>query len=188
MDQLPSDVLDDIIATQTLVAWAGEGRCEPARLGWWSTDLVDEFGGGDFFRRLLPRTHKWAALEAVREAARRQDAKIRSEAADPDMQRSLFHLGHEVDRQLDERLAEHKAEAEDPSEVMPLLRLLDDEFNRDQLAATLQESGKVDFNETPGGRRVPGEMPDDLREAVRTLAAAIVPFGERYPHPYYQLR
>ena len=24
------------------VAWAGEGRCSPRRLGWWDTDLVDE--------------------------------------------------------------------------------------------------------------------------------------------------
>ncbi|MFP4600330.1 MAG: BREX-6 system BrxE protein [Persicimonas sp.] len=188
MDQLPSDVLDDILATQILVAWAGEGRCEPSRLDWWSTDLVDEFGGGDFFRRLLPRTHRWAALEAVREAARRQDAKIRSQAADPDKQRSLFHLGHEVDRQLDERLAAHKTEAGEPSEAMPLLRLLDDEFDRDQLAATLREAGKVKFEETPGGRRVPGDMPDDLREAARTLGAALVPFADRYPQPHYHLR
>ncbi|WP_395830945.1 hypothetical protein [Archangium violaceum] len=43
----PVSTLDTILALQLTVAWAGEGRCEPARLGWWQTDLVDEAGGGD---------------------------------------------------------------------------------------------------------------------------------------------
>lgn len=30
--------------------------CEPKRLNWWRTDLVDEEGGGKFFGRLLPKT------------------------------------------------------------------------------------------------------------------------------------
>lgn len=72
MVDVSSEVLDEILAIQFLVGWAGEGRSEPPRLGWWATDLVDEFGGGDFLKRLLPNTHKWAALEAVREAAKRQ--------------------------------------------------------------------------------------------------------------------
>lgn len=56
---------DQILALQFTIAWAGEGRSQPKRLGWWDTDLVDEAGGGDFFARLAPRTHAWAALEAV---------------------------------------------------------------------------------------------------------------------------
>ncbi|HEY5955223.1 MAG TPA: hypothetical protein VIV60_01670 [Polyangiaceae bacterium] len=36
--------IDKILAIQLLVAWAGEGRSEPKRLGWWDTDLVDEAG------------------------------------------------------------------------------------------------------------------------------------------------
>lgn len=188
MDQLPADKLDEILALQILVAWAGEGRCEPARLGWWSTDLVDEYGGGDFFRRLLPITHNWAGLDAVREAARRRDEEIRAGAAEPDKLRSLYHLSPEVDRQVDERLAEHKTEADEPADALPLLRLLDRDFDRDALAATLRENASVDVQTTPAGRRVKGELPDDWAEAARNLAAALVPFPDDYPQPHYRLR
>jgi hypothetical protein len=54
MDFVGNDAaLDSILAMQLTVAWAGEGRCSPARPGWWDTDLIDEAGGGDFFARLL---------------------------------------------------------------------------------------------------------------------------------------
>jgi len=65
-EPLTEAALDEILALQFLVAWAGEGRCKPKRLGWWDTDLVDPDGGGDLLARLAPRTHAWAALEAVR--------------------------------------------------------------------------------------------------------------------------
>lgn len=45
---------DFILALQFTVAWAGEGRSQPKRLGWWDTDLIDEAGGGDFLARLTP--------------------------------------------------------------------------------------------------------------------------------------
>jgi hypothetical protein len=61
--------LDEILALQITAAWAGEGACVPPRLGWWRTDLVDPAGGGDLLARLLPKTHAWASIEAVREAA-----------------------------------------------------------------------------------------------------------------------
>ena len=48
------EALDAILGVQLTIAWAGEGRCSPRRLGWWETDLIDEAGGGDFFARLLP--------------------------------------------------------------------------------------------------------------------------------------
>ena len=35
--------LDQVLALQIMVAWAGEGICEPKRLDWWRTDLIDEF-------------------------------------------------------------------------------------------------------------------------------------------------
>ena len=44
-------ILDKILALQIMVAWAGEGACEPKRLDWWRTDLIDEYGGGDLFTR-----------------------------------------------------------------------------------------------------------------------------------------
>jgi hypothetical protein len=81
---LATTVLDDILAIQLSVAWAGEGRCEPRRLGWWETDLIDPRGGGDLMARLLPRTAAWAGLEAVREAAMRVDRKARAALPDPD--------------------------------------------------------------------------------------------------------
>ena len=68
--------LDALLTAQIAVAWAGEGGDEP-RLGWWRTDLVDEYGGEDLFARLLPHTARWAVLQAVREAARRTDARLR---------------------------------------------------------------------------------------------------------------
>jgi hypothetical protein len=39
---LTDATLDAILAMQVTVAWAGEGRCSPRRLGWWDTDLVDK--------------------------------------------------------------------------------------------------------------------------------------------------
>ena len=63
--------VDLLLTAQIAVAWAGEGQVgEEPRLGWWRSDLTSEFGGRDLFERLLPRTHRWAVLQAVREAAR----------------------------------------------------------------------------------------------------------------------
>jgi hypothetical protein len=46
--QVSDSALDEILALQCTIAWAGEGRCSPRRLGWWDTDLIDESGGGDW--------------------------------------------------------------------------------------------------------------------------------------------
>lgn len=117
---LTEAALDEILALQFLVAWAGEGRCKPRRLGWWETDLVDPDGGGDLFARLLPRTHAWAALEAVREAARQTDARARERHGEPDRLRTIFFLGFEADEKLSDRLAMHKRLGRPPSEATPL--------------------------------------------------------------------
>jgi hypothetical protein len=42
--QVAHNILDKILALQIMVAWAGEGACEPKRLDWWRTDLIDELG------------------------------------------------------------------------------------------------------------------------------------------------
>src|SRR4051794_10988519 len=112
--------LDAILSIQVTVAWAGEGRCSPKRLGWWETDLIDEAGGGDFLARLLPQTHAWASLEAVREAARRTDAKARARMADPDKMRTLFFLGFEVDEQVNDRLLALKGLGHPPAKALAL--------------------------------------------------------------------
>ncbi|MBI2395064.1 MAG: BREX-6 system BrxE protein [Deltaproteobacteria bacterium] len=65
--------LNAILAVQLTVAWAGETVLGEDRLAWWRTELTDPDAGGDFLSRLLPRTHAWAALAAVRDAASRVD-------------------------------------------------------------------------------------------------------------------
>jgi hypothetical protein len=187
MNDLSTEVLDEILALQILVAWAGEGRCEPARLGWWSTDLVDEFGGGDFFSRLLPNTHKWAALEAVREVARRHDNQTRRQSANPDQICSLYHFGYEIDRQLAERMAALKAQGGEPGEAIAALAMIDDEFDAAGFADWLAERANADTRTTPGGRRLKGAAPASTQERARSLAAALVPFDDTYPQPHYQL-
>ena len=190
MEQMTSDTdLDHILALQLTIAWAGEGICEPPRLGWWKTDLIDEAGGGDLMARLLPKTHVWASLEAVREAALRADAAARTAMSDPDKLRTLFFLGFEVDERLDERLALHKRSGIAPVDALPLPLVLGTEFSSEALEGALRLSdGKVEHTVVPGGRQVRGQMPDETAEVVRRLAAALLPFADTYPMPFYRLK
>jgi len=183
---LADTTLDAILATQLTIAWAGEGRCSPRRLGWWDTDLIDEAGGGDFLARLLPHTHAWASLEAVREAARRVDAKARAKMADPDKMRTLFFLGFEVDEQLGDRLAAHKRSGRVPADALPLTVPLTAEFAKDKLASSLH-GGDVAFATVPHGRQLKGKVPDAPDALVNRLAAALVPFADQYPLPFFKL-
>lgn len=182
---IPDETLDAILAMQLTIAWAGEGRCSPKRLGWWDTDLIDDAGGGDFFARLLPQTHAWASLEAVREAARRTDAKARGKMADPDKMRSLYFLGFEVDEQLGDRLAAHKRSGKKPAEALPLPLPLTADFSKDKLVATLQAD--VPFTTVPNGRQLKGQRPEAPDALVKRLAAALVPLAEQYPLPFFKL-
>lgn len=179
--------LDAILAIQLTIAWAGEGRCSPARLGWWDTDLIDDASGGDFFARLLPQTHAWASLEAVREAARRADAKARAKMADPDKMRTLYFLGFELDEQLADRLAAHKRSVRAPADVLPLPLALTAAFSKDALLSALH-GGDVVFTTVPNGRQVKGLPPDAPDLLVTRLAAALVPLAEQYPLPFYRLK
>lgn len=185
---IPASTLDEILAIQLTVAWAGEGRCEPPRLGWWQTDLVDQAGGGDLLERLLPRTHAWASLEAVREAARRADAEARRKHADPDRLRTLFHLGFELDERLDERLAQHKRQGTPPHAALPSLANTAGAFDREELAALLRPSSSgPEARVVPGGRELRGPPPAAPELLVRHLAAALVPFAPQYPLPFYRV-
>lgn len=183
---LTDTTLDAVLATQLTIAWAGEGRSSPRRLGWWDTDLIDEAGGGDFLKRLLPQTHAWASLEAVREAARRTDAKARGKMADPDKMRTLFFLGFELDEQLGDRLGALKRGGRTPSEALPLPLPLTAEFSKDKLTAALQ-GGDAAFQVVPGARQLKGARPAEVDVMVRRLAAALVPFADQYPLPFYKL-
>lgn len=180
-------VLDEILSLQLLVAWAGEGQTDPKRLGWWRTSLSDEFGGEDLFKRLMPRTWRWAVLEAARVAARVADAEARSHAADGDQLISLFHFGFELDEQLDDRLAELKRSEREPTEALPRLAATKRPWNTDAFLASLRELGAVATAASSIGRRLKGAMPRSPVEAARQLAAAMVPSGDRYPAPHWKV-
>lgn len=186
METLAADeALDAVLAIQFTIAWAGEARCTPPRLGWWETDLIDDAAGGDFFERLLPRTHAWAALEAVREAGRRSDAKARGKMADPDKLRTPFFLGSQLDEQLGDRLRALKRGSLPPAEALRLPLALTATFSRDDLTAVLRDAN-VAFTVVPGGRQLEGPRPDAPDVMIRRLAGALVPLAERYPLPFFK--
>jgi len=184
---VPRDVLDQILVLQLLVAWAGEGASDPPRLGWWRTSLVDEFGGEDLFRRLTPRTWKWAVLEAARVAARSVDAAARSHATDGDQLRSLFHFGFTLDEQLDDRLAELKRSTPEPIEVLPGIEQTRSGWDAAQFVVWLSALGSVTAVASSVGRRLKGELPADHAAAARMLAAAMAPVTPRYPAPHFKV-
>lgn len=183
---ISDQTLDAILATQLTIAWAGEGRCSPPRLGWWDTDLIDEAAGGDFFARLLPQTHAWASLEAVREAARRTDERARARMADPDRMRTVYFLGFELDELLGDRLAAHKRSTRTPEEALALPLPLTAAFSKEKLIETLR-GGDASFTTVPNGRQMKGPRPDTPDALVTRLAAALVPLAEQYPLPFYKL-
>ena len=182
-----AQMLDQILALQLLVAWAGEGRCEPKRLGWWETDLIDDKGGGDLICRIAPRTHAWASLELVREAARRVDARARGKHGDPDQLRSIYFLGFEADEKVSDRLAELKRQARAPEEVLALPFKLGSVFPKDRVVEILSTGGKVTFDKVPPvGRQVKGASAESPSEWVQKLAAALVPIADDYPLPFFR--
>lgn len=186
IEPVPDSAFDAILAHQLTLAWAGEGRCTPPRLGWWETDLVDAEGGGDLLLRLLPQTHLWASLEAVREAARRSDERDRARMADPDRLRTPFFLGFELDERLADRLAELKRSGRPPAAALPLPFPLAEGFSRETLAAFLAAE-PTPFAIVPGGRQILGACPVSPEAMVRRLAAGLLPLAERYPLPFYRL-
>lgn len=189
MGMPPTDTtLDAILAMQLTIAWAGERPRPPGvpRLGWWDTDLIDDGAGGNLFFRLLPQTHAWASLEAVREAARRTDEKARKKMADPDKMRTLFFLGFELDEQLGDRLSALKRGGRAPSDAVALPLPLSIEFSKDKLTAALQ-GGDAAFTVVPGARQLKGAVPAEPDVMVRRLAASLVPLADQYPLPFYKL-
>jgi hypothetical protein len=178
--------LDQILALQLTIAWAGEARCEPRRLGWWSTDVIDAAGGGDLWARLTPRTAAWAGLEAAREAARRTDERLRQQLSDPDRLRTLYFLGFEHDEHLAERLAALKKSGVPPARALGLS--IEGRLDRDQLAATLTRGVDGAHTVVPGGRQLKGAVPEAPEVLAARLAAALVPWFDSYPLPYARVR
>lgn len=187
MNQLSDEHLDELLTLQLSVAWAGESIDRRARLRWWSTMLVDEFGGLDLMERLLPETGKWAALEVVRMVARAADDEARKTASDPDAVRSIFHLGFTVDEQLDDRLAEHKRSGVAPTEALPDLIGFDDEWEKGTWAAWLErlDIAPSDFRVEPGGRLVrDADASMEPVALVRRLVGALHKPSDDYPAPH----
>jgi hypothetical protein len=188
MTKFTTETLDLILQLQFRVAWAGEALSEPPRLKWWRTNLTDEMGGGDFMKRLAPRTHRWAAFQAVREAARITDEKARQRLGDPDSTRTLFFWGFELDEQLSDRLRERKW-GQDPEhgEVQP-----DCPEQGEFVPAQLQQEFKAlapdaAYQIQSSGRQLKGEMPTSPQLAARMLVAALTPFAPDYPVPFFRV-
>lgn len=182
----PRSELDQILAAQIAIAWAGEAG-EERRLGWWRSDLASEFGGEDLFRRMLPKTWRWATLQGAREAARRKDAEARARDHDPDRILSIFRLGFEADERLDERFQDLKASGKDPLVALPALaEVVSKEWEPAKFADWVRGRGDADIVSAPIGRRLKGEPPKSLGLLVRKLVAALEPLGTDYPLPHYR--
>lgn len=188
MERMNEGELDEILSVQLLLAWAGEapGGDHP-RLGWWKTDLIDDEAGGDLWKRLLPRTHRWAGLDAARRAAYLTDERARRPAKSADSQFTLFHFGFETDEALAERLAHHVLEARSPVEVLPLLSALGSRFDRPAMVKALG-GGEVDasFKVVAGGRQLKRIASEPLPARARRLALALLadPVSPTYPLPF----
>ena len=178
------ETLDQILAIQIVVAWAGE-TAKPARLGWWKTDLIDPNAGGDLMERLLPRTHLWAALEAAREAARRTDEKARIRMGDPDKLRSLYFLGFATDEALSDRFALLKSQGRPPVEMLRI-GPVQEKFSKEALVSLFSRKD-VKVTVVPGGRQLKGPMPSDIGELVQGLGAGLIPLVDEYPLPFFKV-
>lgn len=191
--------LDEILALQTSVAWAGEAA--GGRLGWWASDLVDPEGGGDLFARLTPKTAAWASLILVREAACRVDEKARASFAASDTMWSLFSFGFGIDEQLSDRLAHHRGTLVPPADVLGPRFIVGKPFSVPSFAGWLREGGAPKITPEPNGLRVAvpganfaawskGSSRDVAVDAARLLAAALLDKdgkpAKKYPFPYIE--
>jgi len=187
-DALLPKTLDAIPAMQCTVAWAGETVASAPRLGWWDCDLVDAEAGGDLFARLLPRTAKWAALEAARDVARRADVEARAGASTPDRLLSLFHFGFHVDERLAEQLALHKRSGRSPEEVFGDRLGVRPVFARADLETYLRRTKREpDATVTPVGRRLALAATTEPLVLAESFGRGLLPLEARYPLPYVQL-
>jgi hypothetical protein len=180
--------LDTILALQVTMAWAGEGLSEPKRLDWWKTDLIDKEGGGDLFKRLLPKTHMWASLDAARNAAIHVDTQARLSMAKPDKIRTLFFWSFEMDEKIQGRLDYHRHRSKLPTDALPISVNIYSPFNKAELEEAIRIPGqKMNFKIVPGGRELIGPLPDLLELKARHLTFALLPFEKNYPAPFFRM-
>ena len=184
---MSNEQLDGILELQIAIAWAGEGNTDPPRLGWWRTGMCDEFGGEDLLKRLTPKTWRWAVLESARAAAKRVDDRARNRADDPDHLLTLYRLGFDADEQLGERLLELKQSGVPVGEAFPEFAELCTNWSMERFSAWLGELGESGYSATATGRRVKGKPPEDLCEAAKKLAAALLPLDNEYVLPHFRV-
>lgn len=187
MSPIAESALDEILAMQITLAWAGE-RGEPQRLNWWNTDLVDDAAAGDLFARLTPRTARWAALASVREVARRADAAGRNALGDPDLVRSAFAMGYALDERLDDRLRELTRRGA-PLDALPWPVSLE-RFSLTDLRAAFRANA-AEYLVVAGGRQLKTAPTDAPVLAVRHLCAANLAgdaASEKYPLAFYRVK
>lgn len=196
--RLTASDLDRILAAQCIVAWAGEGGEVVQRLGWWPSQMVAEYGGQDLLERLLPRTWRWAILQTAREAARLKDLELRKkQSSNADERVSLFHLGFEVDEQLDERLQHHKRLEQAPHLVLPGLQGLvtaDDgslieDWAPDTFWSWVGKHPQPEVESSPTGRRLIHPVLLDAAQLTDQFVGALaVPTpATSYPLPHARL-
>jgi len=149
--------------------------------------MSDEFGGEDLLRRLTPKTWQWAVLESCRAAAKRVDDAARRNADHADHLISLYRLGFEVDERLDERLLELKLDGLPPTEVFPGLAELFSDWSLELFESWIAECGEARFTTTATGRRLIGEMPQDVLAAATQLVAALLPIADNYGLPHFRV-
>lgn len=177
--------IDYVLSAQLIVAWAGEGG-EENRLDWWRSQMVVEYGGEDLFRRLLPRTWRWATFQAAREAARRKDAELRSRSHDADRITSLFSLGFDIHERIEERLQDLKRASVDPVDALPILASVHRKaWAAEPVSEWFVAQASPNFEKTPNGRRIKGAIPDGLEAKARLLVAALAPVADEYPLPHF---
>ncbi|MCR9202878.1 MAG: BREX-6 system BrxE protein [Planctomycetaceae bacterium] len=181
----PVEVIDQLLAAQLVVAWAGENAAG-TRLNWWNTDLVSEDGGRYLFRRLLPQTWEWAVLETAREAARRHELKIHRKHHDQDALVSLFAISFEVDERIADRLKSLKRGDQSPAAALGLPEdVQQDSFDKQRFVSWAETDGRSRFKNEPAGRRLTGALPDLSALAAR-LVGGLLPLTDVYAMPHYR--
>ncbi len=179
-------VLDEILALQLTVAWAGESAGDPRRLGWWKSDLIDPEGGGDLFARLTPKTAVWSSLGLARRVAMRVDEAAREKLAHGDRVWTLFHFGFAVDELLSDRLVWHRTHQSVPSDVLGPRFLVGPSWSKKSFESMLAQLGKPKVQLTPSGRQLT-RASDSPAEAAALLAAALLPLAADYPLPFVEV-
>jgi hypothetical protein len=183
-EPIPTSDIDMALAAQLVVAWAGE-KGEDARLGWWQSNLVSEYGGEDLFHRLLPNTWRWAGLQGAREAARRTDMEARRRDHAPDRIVSLFSLSFELDERIEERIEDLKRSGRAPGEALPGLAIVGEGWNRGRFWEWVDGHGRAEATASPIGRRLTGTSPLAVAPLVRKLVAGLAPDTSAYPIPHF---